>query len=577
MPVIDPGAFRVVLARVQTDNRADRPASTTNGFAMPSDLPRLERTGEHTRLIVDGAPFLSLGGELHNSSSSDAHHMASIWEKVGRSGLNSLVASIGWDQVEPREGQFDFTVVDDLLAGARGAGLRVVLIWFGAFKNAHSTYAPTWVRADVERFPRADRGPDPYPAPFTYEGSLPRPTLSVFSPALVAADRAAYSALVEHLRVGDEQHTVIMLQVENEVGLLGVGRDRSADAVTAWNAPVPAELLVAVADRAHDVHADLVSLFADGKDASLSWADRFGEGDHVADEAFMAWAFGRYVGALAAAGKAIKALPAYANAWLGPQPGQSLPGQYPSGGPTARMGGVWRAAAPAIDFLAPDIYIPGARAVMEEYTTAGNPLFIPEAQFLTGNAFLAVGAFGGFGFHVFGLDDAREGTQYADGCRKLLSLTQQIVDAQRDGRILGFALEPDEDSVSAVIDGTTITVRNAPKLVGQMLMDVGVQLPAPAPRASETVDGAHGIQPADARPFGIVIATGPMEYLVVGQAAMIDFARPGAVLEIDTVRELRHTTGGWVEGRILNGDERLTVLGANEITAARITVIARPA
>jgi hypothetical protein len=89
------------------------------------------------------------------------------------------------------------------------------------------------------RFPRADRGPEPYPAPFTYEGSMPRPTLTVFAPALVAADRAAYVALVEHLRAVDEEHTVIMLQVENEVGLLGAGRDRSADAAAAWNDPVP--------------------------------------------------------------------------------------------------------------------------------------------------------------------------------------------------------------------------------------------------------------------------------------------------------------------------------------------------
>lgn len=539
---------------------------------MTSTLPRLERIGDHARLIVDGAPFLCLGGELHNSSSSDAHHMAPIWDVVGRSGLNSVVASVGWDQVEPREGEFDFSVVDDLIAGARSAGLRIVLIWFGAFKNALSTYAPTWVRADATRFPRAHRGADPYPTPFTYEGSMPRPTLSVFSPALRAADCAAYSKLVEHLEVADEQNTVIILQVENEVGLLGTGRDRSPEALAAWNAPVPAELLTAAADNPSDFHPDLVELFS-APGGTDSWAACFGDDNPVADEAFMAWGFGSYLGTLAAAGKAIKALPAYANAWLGPQPGQSLPGQYPSGGPTARMGGVWRAAAPAIDFLAPDIYIPGARAVMEEYAAGSNALFVPEAQFLTGNAFLAVGEFGGFGFHVFGLDDIREGSQFADGCRKLLSFTELIVDAQRDARILGFALEPDEDSVSATVGGTTITVRNAPKLMGKMLFDVGVQLPAPAPRESETVNGAHGIQPADSRPFGIVIATGPLEFIVLGQAAMVDFSRPDAVVEVDSVRELRLTPEGWVDGRILNGDERLSVLGAHTVTAARITLI----
>src|SRR5205085_2409403 len=146
-----------------------------------TDLPRLERHGDSVRLLVDGRPFLCLGGELHNSSSSDAVHMAPIWDVLGRCGFSSVIATVGWDQVEPVEGAFDFTVVDELLHGARSAGVRLVLIWFGAFKNALSTYAPTWVRADRDRFPRADRGSAPFAAPFTYEGAMPRPTLSVFS------------------------------------------------------------------------------------------------------------------------------------------------------------------------------------------------------------------------------------------------------------------------------------------------------------------------------------------------------------------------------------------------------------
>ena len=101
-----------------------------------TELPRLERAGAHTRLIVDGSPFLCLGGELRNSSASDAVHMAPIWRAIGRSGVNSIVAPVGWDQVEPSEGEFDFSVVDELLAGARSAGVRLVLIWFGAYKNA---------------------------------------------------------------------------------------------------------------------------------------------------------------------------------------------------------------------------------------------------------------------------------------------------------------------------------------------------------------------------------------------------------------------------------------------------------
>jgi beta-galactosidase GanA len=539
-----------------------------------TSMPVLERSGDHVRLLVDGKPFLCLGGELHNSSSSDAIHMAPIWDSLGRSGVSSVVASVGWDQVEPEEGRFDFGVVDDLLHGARSAGVRLVLIWFGAFKNALSTYAPTWVRADRSRFPRADRGAAPYAAPFTYEGSMPRPALSVFSAELRKADLSAYTALMQHLRTVDPQHTVVVMQVENEVGLLGAARDHSPPAVEAWNSPIPAELLAAIDDNRLDFHEDILDLFRDPSDGTRSWEERFGTGDHVADEVFMAWGFACYLGALADAGKAIKALPAYANAWLGPQPGQELPGQYPSGGPTARMGGVWRAAAPALDFLAPDIYVSDSATVMEEYASARNPLFIPEARLRTGDAFLALGKFNAMGYHAFGVDDVRDESQLFGAMKQLLALTPEIVAAQRDGRILGFALDDDVDSVTAAVQQLTVVIRNAPRLFARMLLDVGVQLPAASPLPNETKSNSHGEQLADSRAFGILIATGPLEFIAIGQNAMIDFSLEGTELEIDSVRELRLTNGSWADGRILNGDERLNILGNNKITAARVTLLA---
>ena len=538
-----------------------------------TNLPALDRSGDHVRLLVDGEPFLCLGGELHNSSSSDATYMASIWERLGRSGISSVIASVGWDQIEPEEGRFDFGVVDDLLQGARSAGVRIVLIWFGAFKNASSTYAPTWVRADRARFPRADRGTAPYSAPFTYEGSMPRPALSVFSAELREADLRAYRALMQHLRDVDPQHTVVMMQVENEVGLLGSARDFSPPALEAWKAAVPAELLDAVNDDGVAFHEDIRNLFEEEREGRMSWEERFGSGDPVADEVFMAWGFARYLGALAEAGKSIKPLPAYANAWLGPQPGQDLPGQYPSGGPTARMGGVWRAAAPAIDFIAPDIYVPDSATVMAEYASALNPLFVPEARLRTGDAFLAVGAFSAIGYHAFGIDDVRDESQLFTAVRQLLALGPDIVAAQREGRILGFALDDDVEAMTAALHGFTVVIRNAPKLLARMLLDVGVQLPAPAPLPSETDSSGHGEHPADSRAFGILIATGPLEFIAIGQNAMIDFSREGAELEIDRVRELRLAGRSWTDGRILNGDERLNILGSNTITAARITLL----
>ncbi|MCQ6271467.1 DUF5597 domain-containing protein [Pseudarthrobacter sp. R1] len=541
---------------------------------MPyENLPRLERIGNHTRLIVEEKPFLCIGGELHNSSASDRSHMSPIWDKVAKTGINTVIAPVTWEQIEPVEGQLDLSIVDGLVEDARSTGVRLVMIWFGAFKNAFSTYAPSWVRADRDRFPRADRGAKPLKTPFSYPGSMPRPSLSVFSRDLFEADRTAYTALLRHVALIDPDHTVIMVQVENEVGLLGAGRDHSALAEAAWNAPLPEQLMTAVSEAPDSFDPELVQALGANPDSSRTWADHFGDDNPIAEETFMAWGFASFVGGLAAAGKEVLPLPAYANAWIGPQRGQDLPGQYPSGGPTARMVPVWRAAAPAIDFLAPDIYVPNSAEVMRQYATDSNPLFIPEARFRAGDAFLAIGGFRGLGYNVFGVEEGREGNQFSTACSIITSLTPEIVDGQRDGRIFGFALDPDEESIRADLMDTGITVRNSRKLLEGMLLDAGVRVP-PAPELlEETVAATHGPTPGDARPFGMVLAINPTEFIVVGQGAQVDFHKPGCDVELDSVRELLVTDAGLQEGRFLNGDERLEILSDKHISAVRVRLL----
>ena len=554
-------------------NPAVQEEVTTQPGVDTRNLPRLERIGHHTRLIVEGEPFLCIGGELHNSSASDRNYMSPIWDKLATAGINSVIAPVSWEQVEPVEGQLDFSIVDGLVEDARSSGIRLVLIWFGAFKNASSTYAPGWVRADRERFPRADRGVKPMKTPFSYPGSMPRPSLSVFSRNLFEADRTAYTALMRHVALIDPDHTVIMVQVENEVGLLGAGRDHNALAEAIWNAPLPQELIAAVTEAPDSFDPEFVHALGANPDRSMSWADHFGDDNPVAEETFMAWGFASFVGGLAAAGKEILPLPAYANAWLGPQRGQDMPGQYPSGGPTARMIPVWRAAAPAIDFLAPDIYIPNSAEVMRQYASDLNPLFIPEARFRAGDAFLAIGGFGGLGYNVFGVEEGREGNQFSTASRIITSLTPEIVDAQRDGRIFGFALDQDEDSISAEMAGVAITVRNARTLLENMLLDAGVRVP-PAPELpGETVAATHGPTPGDGRPFGMVLAINPSEFIVVGQGAQVDFHRSGSEVELDSVREMVLTDTGLQEGRYLNGDERLEILSGKYISAVRVRLL----
>jgi beta-galactosidase GanA len=537
------------------------------------DLPRLERRGESVRLIVDGSPYLAIGGELHNSTSSDETYLDRACEKLAGCGMATIVAAVSWAEVEPHEGDFDFAPVARLLAVARKYGQRVVLIWFGAYKNARSTYAPTWVRADVGRFPRALMHASEFASPFSYEGSMPKPELSVFSKDLRDADTAAYLAMVAYVRDMDTARTVIMLQVENEVGLLGSGRDRSVPADDAWNAAVPEEVL------------DVLSTHPEYQDSWLAerarthtgtWAEVFGE-DNRSDELFMSWGFATYVEHVAASGKEILPLPTLVNAWLGPQPGQSLAGQYPSGGPTSAMIPIWEALAPSIDVIAPDIYVEDSESAMREYSRDGRALFIPEARFRVADLFHAIGRYNAIGYCAFGAEDGRPGNQYFTASQLLLNHTSEIIEAQTAGTIRSIAVDGHTPDIMR-IGNYTITVHSTRDLFSRVLVDAGVAAPsAPEPLEPESLSGPFGPDLAETRAFGAILQTADDEFLLLGSGFTIDFAHDTDIVELDHVREIRNEAGKWLEGRILNGDEHMRLVPTDSIGASRIRLLRRPA
>ena len=132
------------------------------------------------------------------------------WSRLTALGLNTVLAPVYWDLIEPQEGRFDFSLVDGLIASAREHDLRLVLLWFGSWKNCMSCYVPSWIKTDPQRFPRA-------------QSSAGRglEMLSAFSEENVEADVRAFAALMRHLREVDAgRHTVIMVQVENEIGMI---------------------------------------------------------------------------------------------------------------------------------------------------------------------------------------------------------------------------------------------------------------------------------------------------------------------------------------------------------------------
>jgi hypothetical protein len=539
-------------------------------------LPTLRSTATGSQLIVDGRPALLLGGQLHNSSPSSPAHMEPIWDRLAAMGIRTVIGAASWAQVEPVEGEFDFTTVDAQIEAARTRGMRLVLIWFGAFKNAGSTYAPGWVRGNPERFPRAVvSGSDT--GLFTYPGAMPKPVLSVFSADLLDADRRAFVRFMEHLAEADPGHAVVMVQVENEVGLLRDSRDRSPVAEAAWQGPVPQALLDHLTARETELRPELCALWArQGKRTSGTWAEVFGD-DWQADEVFMAWGFASYVGALAAAGKAVKALPMYANAWLGPQPGQPHAGDYPSGGPVGRVIDVWKAAAPSLDLVAPDIYVDDVKPVLRDYDRPDNPVFVPESRFAVGRMFWALGHHRALGFSVFGVDHATPDGQLGRACALLGEMEDVVTGAQAGQRIAGVLLDEGETEFAFSLGGYEVVARNAPALLGQMLLDAGVGAPPPPPPPpSETTGSPHGPSPADQRPFGLVIAEAEDQFLLVGQGVGLDFSRDGALVEVESVEEGRFADGRWVPGRALNGDERLFLLPFDGLGVVRIRLLSIP-
>src|SRR5919202_3166351 len=239
-------------------------------------MPHLRKQGSATQLVVDGRPFLIIGGELHNSSPSSLAYMEPIWERLVALHLNTVLAPVSWELVEPHEGAFDFTLVDGLIREARGHALRLILLWFGSWKNGVSSYVPRWVKQDYRRFPRLRR-----------QDGRAAEVLSTLAEANWQADARAFAALMRHLRVVDRSdHTVIMVQVENEVGVLGDSRDRSEAANRAFAGPVPRDLIDQLQEHRHELAESLQQRW-EGSDfrTAGSWEEIFGSGPET-DEIF---------------------------------------------------------------------------------------------------------------------------------------------------------------------------------------------------------------------------------------------------------------------------------------------------
>jgi len=510
--------YTLALVADQAGGQATTPAAW--------DIPHLRKQGTATQLIVDGKPFLALAGELGNNTATSLQYMKGVWPKLIDTHLNSVLAAVSWAQIEPQEGKFDFSVLDGVILGAREHNLRLVLLWFGSWKNGESTYAPDWVKSDFERFPREQR-----PAGSSVE------VLSPFSAANRDADARAFAALMRHVKEFDGQrHTVIMIQVENEIN----GRDRSPLAAKAQAGPVPAELMDYLRQHKEALIPELKKVWeAAGSKTSGTWAEVFGTSG-AADEIFTAWYYASYTGRIAAAGKAEYPIPFYVNSW-----GNSFPRGNGSGNgaPMSDVFDVWRAGAPGIDIVSPDIYDADYAQMLALYTRSGNPLFIPETRGFPPNnlatrVLYAFGRHDAIGFSPMGIERPAvpdiELTSAYDVIRQLAPL---ISAHQGDG------------TMSAVL----IAANDPPRKVkvGDYTLEASFLMPRAQPPLPQP-------QPPFPNAAAIFIQAGPNEFYCAGTGVNVRFIpdTPGPELAgLATVEEGSFADGRWVPMRRLAGDD----------------------
>ncbi len=501
------------------------------GLTFPAhatgELPRVVTKNGRSALFVDGAPWLMLGAQANNSSNYPAA-LPKVWPMLERLNANTLEIPVAWEQIEPVEGKFDFSYLDALLKGAREHHVRLVLLWFGAWKNTSPNYAPAWVKTDNVRFPRMRTG----------DGKA-HYALSPHARTTLDADKRAFTALMQRLKTDDPDNTVIMVQVENESGSYRSARDYSPEAQRLFGQPIPPALAAKT-----------------GK--SGTWSQAFGK---LADTAFNAWYVARYVDEVAAAGQAIKNLPMYCNAALSDPFGPAESGGA-SGGPDWPVIDVWRAAAPHIALVAPDIYNRDPKAYakyLDLYARPDNPLMVPE----TGNAaeyarFLwPVLGKGAIGFSPFGFD-ATGYVNYPLGAKELDDATidafaakyRLLAPAARgwarvafEHPVWGAAKMDDAADQTTSFGRWKVTVQYDQWQFGER--DWTWIKTGPAPTTGKPVGGA------------LVAQLGPDQFLLTGSDVRlrVDDASGGNGMMLRVEEGHFDAQGNWVFERVWNGDQ----------------------
>lgn len=470
----------------------------------------LQKQGTATQLVVHGMPFLILGGELGNSSAACPQDIERIFPKLKKMGLNTVLVPVYWDLTEPVEGQFDFTLTDKALQQARENDLKIVFLWFGAWKNSMSCYAPLWFKENHKKYPRA----------YTQSGK-PLEIASAFSEAVYEADHHAFSQWMQHIATVDkEEGTVIMIQIENEIGMLEDARDYSREANKIFNAPVPAEFMTYLQKNKKALHPQMLKKWeSQGCKKQGNWQEVFGA-DIYTDEIFMAWHYAKYVEGLAQTARSIYNIPLYVNAAMNSR--GRKPGEYPSAGPLAHLIDVWHCGAPSIDILAPDLYDNGFTDWVARYKLHNNPLFIPEIRLTDNNsvrAFYIFGEHDAIGISPFSIEDGSDSpnSPLVQSYAKLTELMPLLTKYQGKGLMKGLLFDSENKERIIADDDLTITARHFFTLPWD-------------PRATNGSIWPEG--------GGILLKLSKNEYIVAGSGIVLEFAKTSEKQTIEKQKQL---------------------------------------
>ena len=493
-------------------------------------MPHLKKLGKTTQLIVEDRPFIILGGELGNSSFTSMEYMKSIWPKLKTMNLNTVLAPVYWELIEPEEGKFDFKSLDLLIDEARNQNLKLVFLWFASWKNSMSSHVPSWVKINEDRFPRVkDSNGNSYEI------------LTPFSENNLQADLRAFKALMAHIKeVNKKKHSIILIQVENEIGMIPTARDYHPLANKKFHENVPPEFIDYLKNNEEILVPEFKKIWEyNGFKTTGTWEEVFGTGSQT-DEIFMAWYFSKYTNAIIEAGKEIYPLPMYVNAALNrpdTEPGKG----YPSAGPLPHLMDVWKAGGKSIDFLSPDIYFGNFQHWSDLYTRQNNPLFIPEHRFdntVAAKAAFVIGHYEGIGFSPFSIESTDKPEKEDLG--KMYDLINQlcpiIAKNQGQNKIDGVLLDKEKPETILTFGDYEFDIKHSYTLGWEANAKNEVWEPAGA----------------------IIIQTNVDEFYIAGSGIVVTFKNTNdSTLKVGILKdeEGRFENNEWKIIRHLNGDQ----------------------